>query len=110
MKHLITAPTIKIFVTHTGCKYIVDMPIESPVRLQREICCIAETIGEEAEKVDVKPQHTFGSILIRFSRLPNRRMKISIDYKVASVASSQQQAIVLELYESLVEAFSENAV
>ena len=74
-------PKLTIYVTRYGTKYSVDMPIESPVRLQREMYFIAETIGEAAEKVEQKPQCTLGIITIRFK---NELMGINTANKLSS--------------------------
>lgn len=102
-------PRITIYATRDGTKYSVDTPIESPVRLQREIYDIAETIGEAAEKVKSKPKHTFGVIAVRFTYDGLGAYTMNCDYEISSAASVTESKTVLSLYESLVEAFSENA-
>ena len=101
-------PKLTIYVTHNGTKYSVDMPIESPVRLQRAMYFIAETIGEAAEKVEQKPQHTFGVITIRFKYYKHGTYVMNCDYKISREASVAESKATLNLYESLVEALSEN--
>ena len=101
-------PKLTIYVTHNGTKYSVDMPIESPVRLQRAMYFIAETIGEAAEKVEQKPQHTFGVITIRFKYYKHGTYVMNCNYKISREASVIESKATLDLYESLVEALSEN--
>ena len=84
------------------------MPIESPVRLQRAMYFIAETIGEAAEKVEQKPQYTFGVITIRFIYDKHGSYSMNCDYKISGTASAAESNITLDLYESLIEALSEN--
>ena len=101
-------PKLTIYVTRNGTKYSVNMPIESPVRLQREMYFIAETIGEAAEKVEQKPKCTFGVITIRFKYDKNGSYSMNCDYKINRTASVTESNTTLELYKSLVEALSEN--
>ena len=101
-------PKLTIYVTRYGTKYSVDMPIESPVRLQREIYCIAETIGEAAEEVKQKPRHTLGVITICFKYDKHGAYSMNCDYKISRTASAAESNTTLELYKSLVEALSEN--
>ena len=101
-------PKITIYVTRYGTKYSVNMPIESPVRLQREMYFIAETIGEAAEEVKQKPQCTFGVITIRFIYDRHGSYSMNCDYKINGTASAAESNITLDLYKSLVEALSEN--
>ena len=101
-------PKLTIYVTRNGTKYSVDMPIESPVRLQREMYCIAETIGEAAEEVEQKPQCTLGVITIRFKYDKHGAYSMNCDYKISREASLIESNITLDLYRSLVEALSEN--
>lgn len=101
-------PKLTIYVTHNGTKYSVDMPIESPVRLQRAMYFFVETIGEAAEKVEQKPQRTFGVITIRFIYARHGAYVMSCDYKISREASVAESKATLNLYESLVEALSEN--
>ena len=101
-------PKLTIYVTHNGTKYSVDMPIESPVRLQRAMYFLAETIGEAAEKVEQKPQRTFGVITIRFKYYKHGTYVMNCDYKISGTASSAESKITLNLYESLVEVLSKN--
>ena len=101
-------PKLTIYVTHNGTKYSVDMPIESPVRLQRAMYFIAETIGEAAEKVEQKPQRTFGVITIRFKYAKHGTYVMNCDYKISRTASVAESKATLNLYESLVEALSED--
>ena len=101
-------PKITIYVTRNGTKYSVNMPIESPVRLQREMYFIAETIGEAAEKVEQKPQGTFGVITIRFKYDKHGSYAMNCDYKISRTASVIESNTTLDLYKSLVEALSEN--
>ena len=84
------------------------MPIESPVRLQRAMYFIAETIGEAAEKVEQKPPCTFGVITIRFKYDKHGTYVMNCDYKISSTASVTLNKITLNLYESLVEALSKD--
>ena len=101
-------PKLTIYVTRYGTKYSVDMPIESPVRLQREMYFIAETIGEAAEKVKQKPQCTLGIITIRFKYDRHGAYAMNCDYKISRTASAAESKATLELYRSLVEALSED--
>ena len=101
-------PKLTIYVTRYGTKYSVDMPIESPVRLQREMYFIAETIGEAAEKVIQKPQCTLGVITIRFKYDRHGSYAMNCDYKISRTASVIESNTTLDLYRSLVEALSEN--
>lgn len=101
-------PRITIYLTREGTKYSVDMPIESPVRLQREIYDIAETIGEAAEKVGAKPRRTFGVITVRFTYDGRGTYTMNCDYEISRKASVNESKTTLDLYESLLEAFSEN--
>lgn len=101
-------PKLTIYLTRYGTKYSVDMPIESPVRLQRAMYFIAETIGEAAEKVEQKPQRTFGVITIRFKYARHGAYVMNCDYKINREASVIESKATLNLYESLVEALSEN--
>lgn len=101
-------PKLTIYVTRYGTKYSVNMPIESPVRLQREMYFIAETIGEAAEKVDQKPQCTLGIITIRFTYDKHGKYVMNCDYKINKTASLIESKTTLDLYKSLVEALSEN--
>ena len=101
-------PKITIYVTRYGTKYSVDMPIESPVRLQREMYFIAETIGEAAEEVKQKPPCTFGVITIRFKYDRHGSYSMNCDYKISREASVIESNTTLDLYRSLVEALSEN--
>ena len=84
------------------------MPIEAPVRLQREMYCIAETIGEAAEEVKQKPRHTLGVITICFKYDKHGAYSMNCDYKISRTASAAESNTTLELYKSLVEALSEN--
>ena len=97
-------PKLTIYVTRYGTKYSVDMPIESPVRLQRAMYFIAETIGEAAEKVEQKPQRTFGVITIRFKYARHSTYVMNCDYKISRTASVAESKATLNLYESLGEA------
>lgn len=101
-------PKLTIYVTRYGTKYSVDMPIESPVRLQREMYFIAETIGEAAEKVERKPQCTLGVITIRFTYDKHGKYAMNCDYKISRAASAAESNTTLDLYRSLIEALSEN--
>ena len=101
-------PKLTIYVTRYGTKYSVDMPIESPVRLQREMYFIAETISEAAEKVEQKPQCTLGVITIRFKYDKHGAYSMNCDYKISREASVIESKATLDLYRSLVEALSEN--
>ena len=101
-------PKLTIYLTRYGTKYSVDMPIESPVRLQREMYFIAETIGEAAEKVEQKPQCTLGIITIRFKYDKHGAYSMNCDYKISREASLIESNTTLDLYRSLVEALSEN--
>ena len=101
-------PKLTIYVTRYSTKYSVNMPIESPVRLQREMYFIAETIGEAAEKVEHKPQYTFGVITIRFIYDKHGAYVMNCDYKISRTASVIESNTTLDLYKSLVEALSEN--
>ena len=101
-------PKLTIYVTRYGTKYSVDMPIESPVRLQRAMYFIAETIGEAAEKVEQKPQCTFGIITIRFKYYRHGAYVMNCDYKISRTASAAESNTTLNLYKSLVEALSED--
>ena len=100
-------PKLTIYLTRYGTKYSVDMPIESPVRLQREMYFIAETISEAAEKVEQKPQYTLGVITIRFKYDRHGAYSMNCDYKISRTASVTESKITLNLYESIVEALSE---
>ena len=102
-------PKLTIYLTRYGTKYSVDIPIESPVRLQREMYFIAETIGEAAEKVEQKPQCTLGIITIRFKYDRHGSYSMNCDYKISRTASAAESNTTLNLYESLVEALSENS-
>ena len=84
------------------------MPIESPVRLQRAMYFLAETIGEAAEKVEQKPPCTFGVITIRFKYYKHGTYVMNCDYKISSTASVTLSKITLNLYESLVEVLYKN--
>ena len=101
-------PKLTIYVTRNGTKYSVNMPIESPVRLQRAMYFFVETIGEAAEKVEQKPQRTFGVITIRFIYARHGAYVMNCDYKISREASVIESKATLNLYESLVEALSEN--
>ena len=101
-------PKLTIYVTRYGTKYSVDMPIESPVRLQRAMYFLAETIGEAAEKVEQKPQCTLGIITIRFKYYKHGTYVMNCDYKISRTASVAESKATLNLYESLVEALSES--
>ena len=101
-------PKLTIYVTRYGTKYSVDMPIESPVRLQRAMYFIAETIGEAAEEVEQKPKYTLGVITIRFKYDKHGSYSMNCDYKISGTASAAESNITLDLYKSLVEALSEN--
>lgn len=101
-------PKLTIYLTRYGTKYSVDMPIESPVRLQRAMYFIAETIGEAAEKVEQKPQCTLGIITIRFKYYRHSTYVMNCDYKISRTANVAESKITLNLYESLVEALSED--
>ena len=93
-------PKLTIYVTRYGTKYSVDMPpIESPVRLQRAMYFIAETIGEAAEKVEQKPQCTLGVITIRFKYARHSTYVMNCDYKISRTASVAESKITLDLYE-----------
>lgn len=98
---------IQIYVTLSGVKYKRDIADEEFVRIARRVYDFIGIISSAAEETYSKPVDTLGSVSIRFSRLPNRKMKISTDYKVASFASSRQQAIVLELYKNLSESLKD---
>lgn len=100
-------PKLTIYLTRYGTKYSVDMPIESPVRLQREMYFITETIGEAAEKMEQKPQCTLGVITIRFKYDRHGAYVMNCDYKISRTASLAESNTTLELYRSLVEALSE---
>ena len=102
-------PKLTIYLTRYGTKYSVDMPIESPVRLQREMYFIAETIGEAAEKVEQKPQCTLGVITICFKYDKHGSYSMNFDYKISGTASAAESNTTLDLYRSLIEALSENS-
>ena len=101
-------PKLTIYIARYGTKYSVYMPIESPVRLQREMYFIAETIGEAAEKVEQKPPCTLGIITIRFKYDKHGSYSMNCDYKINRTASAAESNTTLDLYRSLVEALSEN--
>lgn len=103
-------PRITLYVTRDGTKYSVNMPIESPVRLQRAMYVMAETIGEAAEKVKSKPKRTLGIITIRFTYDGHGAYTMNCDYEISKTANVTESKTTLDLYKSLVEAFSENAV